>query len=94
MAEWWNLTPEEAGELTNEEKEVLVAEKQVAYFNTYYGSEHGRQVMADLMRKCYEVAPGRTAEAALALIELYQGIRADCGINDEKAVIDAEMKTI
>lgn len=87
--EWWKL-----GEKELALDEAAQQAKQLAYYNTFYGTETSRQVMLDLQRLCYT----RTAnsDADLARIELFNIIRTNCGasIDSEKAAIDAEAKAI
>jgi len=68
--------------------------KTVAYYNTFYGTEEGRQVLLDIQRLCNE--GGNSAEATVALINLYNEIRLNAGadVTTEKAMIDAEAGAI
>jgi hypothetical protein len=92
---WWEMTEEE---LAHDEEAQRA--RQLAYYNTFYGSNESRAVMLDIMRICYQIKDGCSeftregACAILAQIAIYQEIRARCGICDEKAVIDAEASTI
>jgi len=90
MAQWWELTDNEIAE----NEEALLA-KQSAYYNTFFGTEEGQQVLLDLKAHCYE-APQETAEAQLALIRLYYTIIVSCGgtIHSAKAAIEAEGNSI
>lgn len=90
MAEWFLLNPEEFA--SDEEAQKA---KQLAYFNTFYGSEEGRQVMFDLMRLCNDIT-NKKPDAVIAQLALYQYIRACCGItaDKEKEIIDAEASII
>lgn len=83
--------------MTDEEAKQLADDiaRQTAFFNTLYGTDEGRQVLLWIRNYCYErfELDGSHASAALALIELYQEIRVNCGLN-EADVIDAEAETI
>lgn len=77
----------------------LAEERRSAFYNTFYATEGGRQVLFWLQQYCYghfggseDIEPEQ-AVAALALVELYQEIRANCGVN-EADVIDAEAATL
>lgn len=85
--EWWQA---KLGELDEEQKEAM----QTAYYSTFYGSEHGRQVLLNLEMMCLE--EGISQETRLARIELLDHIKVACGWNIEvqMAAIEAEGKAI
>ena len=87
MKQWWQI-PE--CELTPE----TLSDKRLAFYNTFYGSEEGRQVMLSIKEMCYK--PQRTAEETLARITLFHDIRAAAGndVDSAMASIEAEAKTI
>lgn len=86
--------------MAEEERETqLDEERRSAFYNTLYATDEGRNVLLWIQKWCYgrfgdlnEISPER-ALASLALIELYQEIRANCGL-DEADVIDAEAGTL
>lgn len=86
---WWKMSPAEVAA----DPEALEA-RRIAYFNTLYGHDEGRQVLLDIMEMCYagDVDPAAT----LALIKLFNELRARAGIDKdaEKAAIDAEAAAI
>jgi hypothetical protein len=86
--EWWKLKPEE---LDEEQAEA----RRLAYYNIFYGTEEGRQILLDIKKICYETS-GLSSDAVLARIALFVAIRANCGVNieTEKTAIDAEAKAI
>lgn len=88
-AVWWQLSQEEIAQ-----DEGAQEARRLAYFNTFYGHEEGRQVLLDVQQLCY--AGADSPEAALARIRLYHEIRARAGIDRdaEKSAIDAEAKSI
>lgn len=88
MAEWWQLSEEELAKDANAQ-----AEKQLAYWRTFYGSESGRQVLLSLQRECYAA---NDPIASVALIKLFNQIRANCGVNAfvEMQAIKAEAQYI
>ena len=85
--QWWKL--DEAFLASNAEAQ---AAKQLAYYNTFYGSVYGREVLLDVTRLCFQLMP--TAEATLARIRLLDQIKVNCGIGSEQemAAIEAESK--
>ncbi len=87
MTNWWELSPGQIDALSSNER-------LLAYYNTFYASENGRQVLLDIQRMCFEKQ--ENAEASLALIALYGMIRAKCGVDlsVEKASLDGEAKLI
>lgn len=89
VTEWWQLSEEQLAE--NAEAQVA---KQVAYWNTFYGRDESREVLLDIQRRCY--SHNGSSDAILALIELFNDIRANCGASlvSEKAAIDAEAGSI
>lgn len=88
MADWWQLD-----EATLAEDADAQLEKQVAHYNTFYGTEHGRQVLLNLQRMCYAA---NDPVASVALITLFNQIRANCGVNAfvEMQAIKAEAQYI
>ncbi len=90
--EWWKVKTED---LNEEQAEA----KRLAYYNTFFGSPEGRQVLLDLQRESYKLWPVGSApssDAVIARIDFLQEIRANCGANveSEMAAIEAEGKTI
>lgn len=85
---WWELSE---GELAQNEGAREL--KQAAYFNTFYGSDSGREVLLDVQRACYAM---NDPVASVALIKLVNQIRANCGVNTfvEMQAIKAEAKYI
>lgn len=88
MADWWELSE---AELAKDEE--AQAEKQAAHYNTFYATGHGRQVLLSLQRVCYAA---NDPIASVALIALFNQIRADCGVDAfvEMKAIEAEAKYI
>lgn len=89
MTEWWRMSQEALAA----DKEAQQA-KQLAYYNTFYRSDSGREVLLDLQHLCH--AELGSSDSILARIELFNIIRINCGISvdSEKAAIDAEAKAI
>ncbi len=90
MASWWKMTPEELADSPDEQ-----LEKQIDYYNVFFGSARGRRVLADIRNMCYDSSLGEVE--LVALICLYRGIRMNAGggtRETEKAMIDAEAKAI
>ncbi len=88
MAEqWWQL--DEAFLASNAEAQ---AAKQLAYYQTFYGSRQGREVLLDVTRLCSQLMP--TAEATMARVRLLDQIKVNCGIGSEQemAAIEAESR--
>ena len=85
---WWELDEEELAQ-----DEEAREEKQAAHYNTFYATESGREVLLNLQRVCYA---GNDPVAAVALIRLFNQIRADCGVNTfvEMQAIKAEAQYI
>lgn len=88
MAEWYELTEEELAE----DEDAQLA-KQLAHYNTFYATEHGREVLLGLQRECHAM---NDPVASVALISLYNRIRSNCGVNTfvEMRAIEAEAKYI
>lgn len=88
MAEWWELGEEELAANPD-----AIAEKQLAHYQTFYATEHGRQVMLGLQRMCYAA---NDPIASVALVKLFNQIRANCGVNAfvEMQAIKAEAQYI
>lgn len=88
MKQWWQMS---ADELAGDEDAQQA--RQVAYFNTFYGTDEGRQVLVDLKNVLYELA---SARRNVGFVEVYQMIRASAGANNdtEKAMVDAEATAI
>lgn len=87
--EWWKLSKEQLAD----DAEAQAA-KQVAYFNTFYGSDEGRQVAYDLTHICF--TPQTEMAGTLGRIALLGEIKANCGFNEDSqmAAIEAEGKSI
>ena len=81
--EWWQL---KIVDLNDEQKKAM----RLAYYNTYYGSEHGRQVLLSLQMMYLE--EGISPETKLARIDLIDHIKVVCGwnVNVQMAAIEAE----
>lgn len=90
MAQWWELDKHEL-----QLDEEALKYKRTAYWNTFYSTEEGQQVLLDIKSMCYESAD-LPAVAQLALIRLYHDIRACCGadVNSAKRAIEAEGSSI
>lgn len=86
--EWWQLSEE----VLASDAEAQ-AEMQQAFYNTFYATEHGRQVLLGLQRMCYST---NSPIASVALIALFNQIRANCGVNAfvEMQAIKAEAQYI
>lgn len=86
--DWWALSEEELAE-----DGAAQTDKTLAYYNTFYSTIEGRQVLLDLQRRCYE---SNDPVASVALITLYNNIRADCGVGVqvEMAAINAEARQL
>ena len=77
--EWWQLNEKELS--SNGEAQ---AAKQVAYFNTFFGSDEAMQVLLDLTAECSKrVGSSDYTQGRLDVLDL---IRANCGVGP-----DAEM---
>jgi len=88
VANWFDMTEKEL-----HESEEAQQQKQLAYCNTFYATDEGRLVMADLRRRIYS-SGGLEPVAVIALIEFLEHIRTNCGLVDAKAITDAEASTI
>lgn len=71
------------------EEENIDEEGHLAYFETFCTDSAGQKVLCHLQTLCFN-NEAISAEAKLALIDLYYKIRGNCGIQDELAVIEAE----
>lgn len=70
------------------------AQRQIAYFKSFYATEDARKVSADIRRYIYDwvIETPEAAVAKCAMIDLYEYIRKSAGINDELLVITQESK--
>ena len=86
--EWWELDNEELAGNPDAQTEM-----QLAFYNTFYATEPGRQVLLGLQRMCYGA---NDPIASVALIALFNQVRANCGVNAfvEMQAIRAEAKYI
>jgi hypothetical protein len=57
---------------------------QTAHHNVFYATEEGRQVLFNLRRMCY--GGGETPAETVALIALYERIRANAGIDNMETI--------
>ena len=89
MANWWELS-ENSLAADEEAQEARKAD----FFNTFYGTDSGKNVLLALCSECYK--EDSTPGACLARIRLYNWIRAVAGVDvqAERAAIDAESKAI
>ena len=87
--DWWKLDEQRLAQ-----DEEAQAAKLLAYYNTFYGSDQGRQVLFDLTNYCFADV-GEPIEV-LARIRLLAIIKANCGFNQDSqmAAIEAESKSI
>ena len=87
--EWWQMTKEQLAE----DADARLA-KRLAYYNTFYGTVHGREVLVDIIQMCYSFSSDPVA--MLARIEVVNRIRANAGatVDSDKAAIDAEAEAI
>jgi hypothetical protein len=85
LSQWWEMP-----ELDAEAR----LEMKLAFWNVFYGSAEGRQVMLKIKEMCYR--PEMTSKETLAKIRLFHDIRAICGndVNSAMASIEAEGKAI
>ncbi len=69
--------------------EQALAAKQIAHYNTFYGSEHGRQVLYHLTNLCHQ---GKDDAEMMARMRLLGLIKENCGYTNETqmAAIRAE----
>jgi len=88
MADWWRMSEDELA-VDAEARQ----EKCLAYYNVFYATPIGRQVLFDILNRTHAKVPGRSSDASLTLVELYHYLRASAGI-DEEIVIEAEAKSI
>ena len=89
MANWWKASEEDIAA-----SQELQQERAASYFNTFYGSDERRLVLLDIGKMCY--TRRGSAEASIALIELFHQLKARAGLTQEgeKAAVDAEAASI
>ena len=81
--QWWQLTNTEL-KVSPEARRA----KQAAYKETFYGSESGKDVLFDLT---WEIENAQVSDSVkLGLMEFLKTIKRNCGITNERALIDAE----
>lgn len=87
--EWWQLSPEEIAQ--NPEAVKL---RKLAYYNTFYASEEGRQVLLDMKKMCYNNS--LSPDGLIATIQLFETIRGKAGltIDSDMAAISAEAGSV
>ncbi len=68
------------------------AQKQLAFYKSFYDTEDCRKVLVSIRRYIYDwmVETPEGAVAKVAMIELYEYIRKSSGVNDELLVITQE----
>jgi hypothetical protein len=84
MKQWWQMTDEELAADKNARRA-----KRIAYYNTFFGTDDGRDVLNDIRETCFN-------SQNIELICLYLNIRNNAGRTreTEKAMIDAEAQAI
>ena len=86
MNQWY----EKNGQLDSSEQ----AQMHAAYFNTFYASKEGRQVLCDLFRRANSRFDGTiTPEIAIAqliLTEFVNDIKKKAGVIDQMTIIEKE----
>ena len=87
--EWWQLSPEEISQSSD-----ALKMRKLAYYNTFYATEEGRQVLLDIKRMCYN--DSRSPDGLIAMIQLFHTIRGKAGltVESDKAGIDAEAGSV
>lgn len=81
---WTDMTEAELAD--NPEKRKI---KTMAFYNTFFGTDDGRDVMTCLRKIVYDAA-GMEPLAVLARIELLEYIRINCGLTDAGDLTNAE----
>jgi len=89
MANWYDMTEKELAE----DEEASIA-RQLAYANTFFGTEESRLVLADMRRYIYQNSVGLEPLAILALVDFYERIRNISGLTDNREVIKAEASVL
>jgi hypothetical protein len=92
----------EWSDMTNEQiagNEEAAEARKVAFVNTFYATKDGQDVLLYLTRMVldYEVLPIRVEETAgikLAIREFLDHIKDCCGLDDKRAVIEAEAAAV
>jgi len=98
MPDWFDISSDDFSQLSETEQQELVAAKNLDYFDVFYKTDKGRKVLLDIQKYCYGRFGDLTnmkdgnCKAALALIEFYQNLRGNCGLDEESeaAVLAAE----